>query len=162
MTSSVHSRCLLREELTRALRRSSTLGRSLSLANGGVANGRCLRSCLARSSRWAFCKPVPGRPLQTLHQICTSSLCVWNSFHCLRGVHCRVRREEMFIGFRSLAKPYATDKSSVLSTLSDPSRILPLGDTTTRNSAASSNFITSPWYGFPQQSSNAVFLLPFT
>ena len=31
------------------------------------------------------------------------------------------------------------------------------GDTATRNSAASANFITSLWYGFPKQSSNAVF-----
>ena len=43
-----------------------------------------------------------------------------------------------------------------------PSRIFPLGNTDTLNSAASANFITSPWYGFPKQSSNAVFLLPFT
>ena len=31
-----------------------------------------------------------------------------------------------------------------------PSRILPLGNTATRNRAGSANFITSPWYGFPK------------
>ena len=40
-----------------------------------------------------------------------------------------------------------------------PPRILPLA---TRNRAATANFITSPWYGFSKQSSNAVFLLPST
>ena len=82
-------------------------------------NGRCLRSCLPRSSRRPSCKPVPWRSLQTSHQISTSLLCVWNSFHCPRGVHSCIRREEMFIGFRGLAKPHATDKPRVCSTLPD-------------------------------------------
>ena len=30
---------------------------------GMCRNGRCLRSCLARSSRWTSCKPVPRRSL---------------------------------------------------------------------------------------------------
>ena len=68
-------------------------------------NGRRLRSCLARSSCWPSCKPVPWRSLRTFYQISTSLLCVWNSFHRPRGVHSYIRREQMFIGFRGLAKP---------------------------------------------------------
>ena len=126
-------------------------------------NGRCLRCCLPKSSRWASCKPVPRSSLHTFHQVCTFLLCVWNSFHCPRGLHSRVVREEMFVGFRGLAKPYSTDKSRICSTLPDSAWTLSTRmDTAARNSDTSANFISSPWYGFPKQSSNAVFLLPFT
>ena len=90
------------------------------------------------SSRWASCKPIPRRSWQTLHQGCTSVLCVWNSFHYPRGAHSCVRREEMFIRFRGLAKPYATDNTRVCSTPSD----------------SISNPSTGR-HGFPKQSSNA-------
>ena len=108
------------------------------------------------------CKRVPQSSLQTFHQICTFLLCVWNSFPCPCGVRSHLVRKDMFIGVRGLAKPYSTDKSRVCSTLPDSVSNLVTRDTATRNSAASANFITSLWYGFPKQSSNAVFLLPFT
>ena len=79
-------------------------------------NGRCLRSCLARSSRRASCKPVPRSSLQTFNQVC---LCVWNSFHCPCRVHSHLVLEEMFIKFRGHAKPYSTDNSRICSTLPD-------------------------------------------
>ena len=58
-------------------------------------HGRCLRSCLARSSRWACCKPSPRRSLHTLHQVCTSLLCVWKSVHMfsLCTLPCPSRRD---------------------------------------------------------------------
>ena len=54
-----------------------------------------------------------GVPLQTFHQIYAFLLCVWNSFHS------HLVREEMFIGFRGLAKPCSMDKPRICSTLPD-------------------------------------------
>ena len=119
-------------------------------------NGRCLRSCLARSSRRPSCKPVPWRSLQTFTRSARFWLCVWNSFHCLCGVHSHLVREEIFIGFRGLVKPYSTDKSRICSTLPDS---VP-NPSTGEHDYTEQSF--PPWYGFPKQSSNAVFfLLPF-
>ena len=78
---------------------------------GRCRNGRCSRSRLARSSRWSSCKPVPLRSLQTFHQISKElvSLSSWRT----------LLYPSRSIGFRGLAKPYATEKSCACSSLPD-------------------------------------------
>ena len=61
------------------------------------------------------CPKVPCKLFTKSARVCS----VFNSLHCPRGVHSCICREEVFIGFRGLAKPYSTDKSRVCSTVPD-------------------------------------------
>ena len=113
---------------------------------------RCLRRCFTRSPYRPTCKSVP-------------QVCLGNSSpsHLVVALSPGPVPKICFVGVRFFfpSQIPRTNLASARPCLTSL-RTFPVGDTAKRKSAASANFKISPWYGFPKQSSNAVFLFPFT
>ena len=87
--------------------------------------------------------------------------CVQDSLHRPRRVHAFICPTEMFIGVQGLAKQYSADNLASARPCLTSLRNFPLEDMAKRQRAASANFMTFSWYGFPKQSSNAFHVVPF-